>query len=72
MSVIDVRIPETKWSMLEWNTTKEIPNENSRVLIYNGKEVIGGRYLQGDYVAQNWDQQTEVALWAKWPTAPKW
>jgi hypothetical protein len=72
MSAIDVRIPETKWSMLEWKTTKEKPNENSRVLIYNGKEVIGGRYLQGDYVAQNWGQQTEVTLWAKWPTAPKW
>jgi hypothetical protein len=53
MSAVDVRIPETKWSMLEWKTTKEKPNENSRVLVYNGKEVIGGRYLQGDYVAQS-------------------
>ena len=72
MSAIDVRIPETKWSMVEWKTTKEKPNENERVLIYNGKEVIGGRYLSGDYVAHNWGQQTEVVLWAKWPTAPKW
>jgi len=72
MSAVDVRIPETKWSMLEWNTTKEKPIENTRVLIYTGKEVIGGRYLSGDYVAHNWGQQTEVALWAKWPTAPKW
>jgi hypothetical protein len=72
MSAIDIRIPETKWSMLEWKTTKEKPIENTRVLIYTGKEVIGGRYLQGDYVAQNWGQQTEVTLWAKWPTAPKW
>ena len=62
MSAVEVRIPETKWSMLEWNTTKEKPNENTRVLIY----------LSGDYVAHNWGQQTEVVLWAKWPTAPKW
>ena len=43
MSVVDVEVPQTKWSMLVWKTIKEKPYNDERVLMDIDGEVLGGQ-----------------------------
>jgi hypothetical protein len=73
MSVIEIDVPITKWSMLVWKNTKELPKENERVLMDIDGEVLGGRFVCGQFVSKSWDEaESNVRMWASWPKAPKW
>jgi hypothetical protein len=72
MSAIEIDVPVTKWSMLVWKTTKELPKDDEQVLIDTGEEVVAGRYLCGGFVARSWQSSPRVVMWAAWPKAPKW
>jgi len=73
MSVVDVRVPETKWSILVWKTTKEKPYNDERVLMDIGGEVVVGRFVDDSFVSRRWGHsENDVRLWASWPKAPKW
>jgi len=73
MSAIEIDVPITKWSMLVWKNTKELPKENERVLIDIDGEVLGGRFVCGQFVSKSWDEaESNVRMWASWPKAPKW
>ena len=69
----DIQIPETKWSMLVWRTTKELPSNDEKVLMDIGSEVAVGRFVDGSFVSRSWGHsEGDVRLWASWPVAPKW
>jgi len=69
----DIQIPETKWSMLVWRTTKELPHNDEKVLMDIGSEVAVGRFVDGSFVSRSWGHsEGDVRLWASWPVAPKW
>jgi len=69
----DIQIPETKWSMLVWRTTKEKPRNDERVLMDIGSEVVVGRFVDDAFVSRSWSHsENDVRLWASWPVAPKW
>jgi hypothetical protein len=69
----DIQIPETKWSMLVWRTTKEKPRNDERVLMDIGSEVVVGRFVDDAFVSRSWGHsESDVRLWASWPVAPKW
>ena len=73
MSVIEIDVPITKWSMLVWKNTKELPKENERVLMDIDGEVLGGRFVCGQFVSKSWHEaESNVRMWASWPKAPKW
>jgi hypothetical protein len=73
MSAIEIDVPITKWSMLVWKNTKELPKENERVLMDIDGEVLGGRFVCGQFVSKSWDEaESNVRMWASWPKAPKW
>ena len=73
MSPIDIDVPITRWSMLVWKNTKELPKENERVLMDIDGEVLGGRFVCGQFVSKSWDEtESNVRMWASWPKAPKW
>jgi hypothetical protein len=73
MSAIDVEIAQTKWSMLVWKTSKELPKENERVLMDIDGEVLSGRFVGSQFVSKNWSEaEANVRMWASWPKAPKW
>jgi hypothetical protein len=73
MSAIEIDVPITKWSMLVWKNIKELPKENERVLIDIDGEVLGGRFVCGQFVSKSWDEtESNVRMWASWPKAPKW
>jgi len=73
MSAIEIDVPITKWSMLVWKNTKELPRENERVLMDIDGEVLGGRFVSGQFVTKSWtESETNVRMWAAWPKAPKW
>lgn len=73
MSAIEIDVPITKWSMLVWKTTKELPKENERVLMDIDGEVLGGRFVCGQFVSKSWNEaESNVRMWAAWPKAPKW
>ena len=70
---IDVHVPQVKWSMLEWHSTKETPKENERILMDLGGEVIGGRYFNGHFIGRWWSEShIDIKMWSYWPKAPKW
>ena len=73
MSVVDVQVPETKWSMLVWKTLKEKPHNDERVLMDISGEVVVGRFVDDSFVSRSWGHsESDVRLWASWPKAPKW
>jgi len=73
MSAIEIDVPITKWSMLVWKNTKELPKENERVLMDIDGEVLGGRFVCGQFVSKSWGEtESNVRMWASWPKAPKW
>jgi hypothetical protein len=73
MSAIDVRIPETKWSMIEWHSIKENPKKDERILMEANGVVLGGRYLDDRFVCAHGEvYKKDIRLWSSWPTAPKW
>ena len=53
MSAIEIDVPITKWSMLVWKNTKELPKENERVLMDIDGEVFGGRFVCGQFVSKS-------------------
>ena len=66
-----VDVPIAKWSLLEWrNPANERPEENDRVLISDGKDVLAARYCHGEFFANNWTRASSVRLWSPWPKAP--
>jgi len=66
-----VEVPPTKWSLIEWrNTQNEKPQENDRVLIIIGAEVLAARYCHGEFFANNWTRAHAVRAWSPWPKAP--
>ena len=70
MSAIDVRVPLTKFSLLEWRKPDEKPQENDRVLIIIGCDVLAARYTHGEFFANNWTRANSVRAWSPWPKAP--
>jgi len=74
MSAIDVEVPQTKWSMLEWhNPKKEKPKKDERVLMDCGSVVHSGRYVDARFICAIGEiAQKDIRLWSSWPTAPKW
>jgi hypothetical protein len=70
---IDVEVPDTKWSMLEWHTTKEKPNKDERILMDSAGLVFSGRYLDDRFVCAFGEiPKKDIRLWSSWPVAPKW
>ncbi|NBU70887.1 MAG: hypothetical protein EBS53_05460 [Bacteroidetes bacterium] len=71
--VTDVHVPKLKWSMIAWKTLEEKPKNDEKVLMDIGGEVCVGRYVDGSFVSRSWGHsESDVRLWASWPTAPKW
>lgn len=71
--VTDVHVPKLKWSMIEWKSMEEKPKSDEKVLMDIGGEVCVGRYVDGSFVSRSWGHgESDVRLWASWPTAPKW
>jgi len=70
---VDVEIPDTKWSMIEWHSTKEKPKKDERILMESGGVVFSGRYLDDSFVCAFGEVlKKDIRLWSSWPTAPKW
>lgn len=71
MPAIDVQIPKTKFSLLEWrNPLDEKPSENDRCLIIIGADILAARYTHGEFFANNWTRANAVRAWSPWPKAP--
>jgi hypothetical protein len=69
---VDVDVPNLKWSMLEWKTMEEKPNNDEKMLMDIGGEVCVGRFVDGSFVSRSWGHsENDVRLWASWPKAPK-
>lgn len=68
---IEVDVPVVRWSMIEWRRKSDKPKENARVLIDTGEDVVGGRYLSGNFYSNGWQVCTELTQWAEWPKAPR-
>ena len=70
---VDVEVPDTKWSMIEWHSTKEKPKKDERILMESGGVVFSGRYLDDRFVCAVGEiLKKDIRLWSSWPTAPKW
>ena len=72
MSVCNVQIPETKFSLIEWRKPNERPKENDRVLIVDGRDVLAARYIHGDFFVSGWRLVKNPFAWTEWPKAPVW
>ena len=71
MSAIDIFVPLTKFSLLEWrNPQNEKPQENDRCLVIIGNDVLAARYTHGEFFANNWTRANSVRAWSSWPKAP--
>ena len=70
MSGYDVQIPQTKFSLIEWRKPNDRPQENDRVLINVGSDVLAARFVNGAYFANNWSRAENIVGWAAWPKAP--
>ena len=70
MSVCDVQVPQTKFSLIEWRKPNDRPKENDRVLINVGSDVLAARFVNGAYFANNWSRAENIIGWAEWPKAP--
>jgi hypothetical protein len=68
---IDVQIPKVKWTMLQWNSTKERPENYEKVLLDRDGEILGGRYIEPHFYVGDWQVASRVAQWAAWPSSPK-
>lgn len=68
---IDVSVPVVRWSMIEWRRKSDRPKENAKVLIDTGGDVVGGRYLSGNFYSNGRQVCTELTQWAEWPKAPR-
>jgi hypothetical protein len=70
---VDVDVPNTKWSMIEWHTVKEIPKNDERVLMDCGGVVYSGRYVDARFICVVGEiAKKDIRLWSSWPIAPKW
>jgi hypothetical protein len=68
---IDVQVPKVKWTMLQWNSTKERPENYEKVLLDRDGEILGGRYIEPHYYIGDWQVASKIIQWAAWPTSPK-
>jgi hypothetical protein len=57
--------------MIQWNSTKERPENYEKVLLDRDGEILGGRYIDEKFYVGDWQVATRVNLWAAWPTSPK-
>jgi len=70
---IDVDVPKTKWSMIQWHTAKESPKKDERILMDYGGVVYSGRYVDARFVCIMGEiAKKDIRLWSSWPIAPKW
>jgi hypothetical protein len=70
---VDVDVPDTKWSMIEWHSTKEKPKKDERVLMDCGGVVYSGRYVDARFICAVGEiDKKDIRLWSSWPIAPKW
>ena len=70
---VDVQVPETKWSMIQWHTAKESPKKDERILMDCGGVVYSGRYVDARFVCIMGEiAKKDIRLWTSWPNAPKW
>ena len=70
---VDVDVPNTKWSMIEWHTVKEKPKNDERVLMDCGGVVYSGRYVDARFICVIGEiAKKDIRLWSSWPKAPKW
>jgi len=71
---VDIEVPDTKWSMLEWhNPKKEKPKKDERILMDCDGVVYSGRYVDSRFVCIMGEiAQKDIRLWSSWPIAPKW
>jgi hypothetical protein len=68
---IDVQIPKVKWTMLQWNSTKERPENYAKILLDRDGEILGGRYIEPHYYVGDWQVASRIIQWAAWPASPK-
>jgi len=68
---IDVQIPKVKWTMIQWQSTKERPDNYAKILLDRDGEILGGRYIEPNYYIGDWQVATKIIQWAAWPTSPK-
>ena len=68
---IDIQVPKVKWTMLQWQSTKERPENYEKVLLDRDGEILGGRYIDEKFYVGDWQVASRVNLWAAWPTSPK-
>jgi len=70
---VDVDVPDTKWSMIEWHSTKEKPKKDERVLMDCDGVVYSGRYVDARFICAVGEiDEKDIRLWSSWPIAPKW
>ena len=68
---IDVQVPKVKWTMLQWKTTKERPDNYEKILLDRDGEILGGRYIEPNFYIGDWQVASGIIQWAAWPLPPK-
>jgi hypothetical protein len=57
--------------MIQWQSTKERPDNYAKILLDRDGEILGGRYIEPHFYIGDWQVASKIIQWAAWPLPPK-